>query len=943
MSLPNHPSRFGSFRLAPWALAFLLALAAIALAPSSSAQVKVMTNGDSITFGVGASNTETQSYSAELARLLGSGYSVRKDGTGGATLLRRGQPSFWNTQGIRGTTEMNPDAVFIMLGTNDSKSGNWLYRAEFVADYVALIDLYRALPAKPQIFLGLPPPATARNGDVDGPTVANEVIPRILEVARQRDVRVVDVHTPFLDPFRSLLPDGIHPNDEGHRVIARAVRDALVYGRAWRAVPAPWQRVDVGAAVFAGGDALDEADVFQVFGGGARIGDTSDAFRFVNQNVSGDIDLTARVAVPRNVDPLQATSGDAVAGLMIRENTFASARHVSVCVSPSRLVSFRWRDGVGLVGGSAVVNGSGSSLWLRLRRSGANVSAFYSGDGSNWIQVGSTRATSLPGPVLAGLAVNSARSDTLALARFEQVKLVVGGVIAPEPAPTTPSPAPAPTTPPPSTTDPVADAATANFDPSAADSRTLVGDAFAALLDPARTAWRFAIDQPALRPLRAAFPGTTRDSLSFDGSRMLPGPRTQDLFTPGVSQDMGFAGVVRVPAVGGSGKALLLTLNHSDTEPALALGYDYGLGRFYAVFLQAFNGAPSEIAGPVSPRGASYLVRLQKTGGVVRLRVNGLLMAETNTARPVLLASGKVGSLGLGGIRPLNPQFVGQLGEFHLRNSALGDAEAATLEGDLRAAWITTTATTPPPVTTPPPTTEPGTLPAGGAVFDPAALAGRTLVDGAYAELVDPARAGWTFATSESAIRPQRIAFSGTTRDALSFDGKKMLPGPRSNELFTPGVSQDLGIVAAVRIPASGGAGRACIVTINHSDTEPSVAVGYDYSANRFFATYPLAFNGAPGEIAGGPAPRGATYVVRLQKTGGVVRLRVNGALVAESAAARLAVLAPGQGGQLGIGGLRALNPQFVGQLGRFYLRNTALTDADAAALEADLREWLAP
>jgi hypothetical protein len=598
-------------------------------------------------------------------------------------------------------------------------------------------------------------------------------------------------------------------------------------------------------------------------------------------------------------------------------------------------------------------NGEGKVFTLASLAADVDFGTFVPGDVS---------AITLVSPGVYAVAGTGATLETGQTQAYviENLSLPTAGTTAPDTTtpPSTTTPPPTTTTPPP-TNDTVL--ATPNFDPAATDSRVLVGDAFAAIFDPTRsTQWRFATDQAALRPLRATFPGTTRDSLSFDGTRMLPGPRAQDLFAPGVAQDMAFVGVVRIPTTGGGGKAVLLAINHSAAEPALALGYDYSLGRFYAVFLQAFNGAPSEIAGPASPRGASYVVRLQKTGGIVSLHVNGVLLAQTNSARPVILNSGQGAPLGLGGIRPLSPQFVGQLGRFHLRNTALTTTEAATLETDLRNNWLsgdTTTTpttpttdpittdpvTTPPTTTTPPPTTTtPGTSAIAG-VFDPAALAARTIIDNAYSSLIDPARSTWRFATDQASIRPLRVAFPGTARDSMSFDGARMLPGPRSSDLFTPGVSQDLGMVAAVRIPTTGGNGRATILTVNLSDTEPAVGIGYDYSSNRFFAQYTQGFNGAPSVLTGGTAPRGATYVVRLQKVGNTVRLRVNGSIVAETTTARPAILASGQNGYLGLGGIRALNPQFVGQVGKFYLRNSALSDTDAATLEADVRAWFTP
>jgi uncharacterized membrane protein len=576
---------------------------------------------------------------------------------------------------------------------------------------------------------------------------------------------------------------------------------------------------------------------------------------------------------------------------------------------------------------------------------------------------------------VAGTGSTFGSGQTIAFV-IENLALPVPGVPTPDTPPPS-SPPPPTTNPPPPTTEPPATpppptapdllSTTPRFDPASSESRVLSGDAYAAIFDITRaTTWRFANDQAAQRPLRVTFPGTSRDSLAFDGSRALAGPRAQDLFAPGVAQDMAFVGAVRIPATGGGGKAVLFSINHSPAEPALALGYDYGQGRFYAVFLQAFNGAPSEIAGPASPRGGTYVVRLQKTGGVVSLHVNGVLLAQTNSARPAILASGQGAPLGLGGVRTLSPQFVGQLGRFHLRNTALSPADALALEADLRATWLGDGTTTPPPTnpppptsepppTTPPPTTPPPPPPppppttppattAPAAVFNPAATDSRTLVNNAYAALFDPALGAWRFATDQAAIRPARVAFPGTTRDSLGFDGSRVLPGPRSGDLFAPGVAQDLGFVAAVRIPATGGSGRATLFTVNRSDTEPAIGVGYDYSSGRFFAHFTQAFNGAPSVLtAGSVAARGATHVVSLQKTGGTVRLRVNGVVVAETTQARPAILASGQNGHLGLGGIRALNPQFVGQLGKFHLRAGALSDAEATTLEADVRAWTTP
>jgi lysophospholipase L1-like esterase len=393
------------------------------LAPVSAQQVKIFANGDSITFGAGSSDGTVKSYGPVLASLLGANYTVQRDGVSGATLLKKGQPSYFNTQGVTNTIQANPDIITILLGTNDSKPSNWVYRDEFVADYLSLIDRYRALPSGPDVYPCLPPPAGELPGDIRGSVIANEVIPRILEAARQRGLQVIDLHTPFLDTLQSLFPDGIHPNDEGHRIMATRIRDAIIAGKSLRPLPGVWARTDVGAVGHMGADAVDESSVFYIWGGGASIGGNSDAFRFVHQSISDDFELMARVAVQRNVDPLVETRSDSAAGVMVREGNGVGARHVSVVATPDSGVSLRWRDAAGTSGGATTVSTLKQPVWVRLRRVGNTFTGYYSGNGSEWRQIGTPRTLALADTQV-GLVANSGLPDELTQARFEQVQLL---------------------------------------------------------------------------------------------------------------------------------------------------------------------------------------------------------------------------------------------------------------------------------------------------------------------------------------------------------------------------------------------------------------------------------------------------------------------------------------------------------------------------------------
>ncbi len=133
-----------------------------------------------------------------------------------------------------------------------------------------------------------------------------------------------------------------------------------------------------GSAGFCGGQ-------FTVSGGGADIWGTSDAFQFVYVYVpvSTNCDIRAQVL------SVQDTSGNAKAGIMIRETLAANSRHAMADVEPSAGIEFITRTNTGAYANSAVVGGTAPN-WVRLTRTNNNFQAYYSGDGNSWTQIGST-------------------------------------------------------------------------------------------------------------------------------------------------------------------------------------------------------------------------------------------------------------------------------------------------------------------------------------------------------------------------------------------------------------------------------------------------------------------------------------------------------------------------------------------------------------------------
>lgn len=103
--------------------------------------IKVACIGNSITFGTGTENPQTESYPAQLQQLLGHNYIVGNFGKPGATLLKRGhrpytlQPEYQKAMNFAG------DIAVIHLGINDTDPRDWPnHRDDFVRDYLSLID-----------------------------------------------------------------------------------------------------------------------------------------------------------------------------------------------------------------------------------------------------------------------------------------------------------------------------------------------------------------------------------------------------------------------------------------------------------------------------------------------------------------------------------------------------------------------------------------------------------------------------------------------------------------------------------------------------------------------------------------------------------------------------------------------------------------------------------
>jgi lysophospholipase L1-like esterase len=226
-------------------------------ADTSNIPLVISLVGDSLTWGMGASNRKLTSYPAVIKGIVaasGNPKEVRNFGDNGKTALKSSQKhSYWNTPTYQSALKSNPSIVVIQLGTNDAKKAFW-NETEFRNDYVDLIRTFQRLPTKPALYICIPPPLYSEQ-PVFGiqPHVVNKILPVVvpdIAVAANKlggsafkPVKVIDVFsalggatTNFTEaylvdrrtPMGKWPNDRCHLSDAGYRRVAETVAKAIL-------------------------------------------------------------------------------------------------------------------------------------------------------------------------------------------------------------------------------------------------------------------------------------------------------------------------------------------------------------------------------------------------------------------------------------------------------------------------------------------------------------------------------------------------------------------------------------------------------------------------------------------------------------------------------------------------------------------------------------------
>ena len=189
--------------------------------------VRVACIGNSITDGFGIGMSPVNGYPAVLQKKLGDGYQVKNFGVSARTMMNKGDLPYMNELAWRDAKAFNPNIVIIKLGTNDSKTHNWVHGAdEYRQSMQAMIDTLKALPSKPKIYLCSPIPAFKDSWTINDSVIVNGEMPIIKKLAKKNKCQFIDLHTSYTYGDM-MLKDGIHPNAKGAAKMADIIFDAI--------------------------------------------------------------------------------------------------------------------------------------------------------------------------------------------------------------------------------------------------------------------------------------------------------------------------------------------------------------------------------------------------------------------------------------------------------------------------------------------------------------------------------------------------------------------------------------------------------------------------------------------------------------------------------------------------------------------------------------------
>ncbi|MBT8319211.1 MAG: T9SS type A sorting domain-containing protein, partial [Gramella sp.] len=191
--------------------------------------------------------------------------------------------------------------------------------------------------------------------------------------------------------------------------------------------PSPWTSSDVGNVQLAGEICYLDGH-FEMTGSGVGMNDKADAFYFTYQQLSGDAEIIARL----NSFDNGGLNGNA--SVVIREDLSNNSKVAATTISANpnfkgAEVQFEFRKSTGGKLTATNYQTAGLPKYLKLVRSGNNVTSYIGDSTNNWIEIASTRVN-FGSEIYVGIAAASGTTNTTTLADFSEVTVAQGTEVA---------------------------------------------------------------------------------------------------------------------------------------------------------------------------------------------------------------------------------------------------------------------------------------------------------------------------------------------------------------------------------------------------------------------------------------------------------------------------------------------------------------------------------
>jgi regulation of enolase protein 1 (concanavalin A-like superfamily) len=170
--------------------------------------------------------------------------------------------------------------------------------------------------------------------------------------------------------------------------------------------------LDINASQPGSTTVINNGTDYDVVAGGPAIYGSTDGFRYLYKQQTGDFDVKVRL------NSLTADGQIAQAGLMARQSLDPSSANVFISASPDAGYRFKYRSVFGGQTGNATTGTVAyPNVWVRLKRAGSMFTGYTSADGINWTLIGWT-TLSMSDPVYLGMAAAANATTGTTTAQF---------------------------------------------------------------------------------------------------------------------------------------------------------------------------------------------------------------------------------------------------------------------------------------------------------------------------------------------------------------------------------------------------------------------------------------------------------------------------------------------------------------------------------------------